>query len=434
MKTILIKIVILVNLFILPSIAMAEIEWLDKVLVLVEEDVILDSEFKRRLKTIKKQLLANDSTLPPEEAIKKQVMERLIMDHIQLQLANRAGIRISDAELNAALERVAEGSKTTVAVMKSQLELDGINFTLFRQDIRNEMLISRVRQGSVSRKVFVSEQEVDDILKIMEERGASNVQYRLRHLMVKIAESAGPNDIDRARERISNIRQRAIAGADFSQLVVAESDGSDALKGGDLGWRTVEQLPTLFAGSVSGMESGQLSEPIRSANGLHLLKLVEKKGDIDKQMINEVHYRHILIKESKVTTDAKAEAQLLSIRKEIVAGNTEFAEQAKVYSEDLGTASLGGDLGWAPPQVFNQLYNGKIDDLKDGELSAVFKGSTGWFIVERLGSRVTDQTEEMKRMRARRILQNRKFDEEQESWLREIREQAYVQVLGKKEE
>lgn len=430
MKTILMSTILLANLLLAPSMVSAEVKWLDKVIVLVEDDVILDSEFKRRLSTVKKQILANNSALPPEDALKKQVLENLILDQIQLQMADRAGIRVSDEELNAALSRIAEASKSTIAAMKQQLEKDGINFALFREDIRNEILISRVRQGTVSRKVFVSDQEVDDILKIMEDRGASSIQYHLRHLMVAIAESAGPNDVDKARAKIASITQRHKDGEAFAQLVIGESDGSDALKGGDLGWRTIDQLPTLFAGSVVNLEVGQLSEPIRSANGLHLLKLEEKKGGIDKQMVEEVKYRHILIEVSTVTNDEKAEAKLKAIRKEIMDGNTSFEEQAKVNSEDLSTASQGGDLGWAPPSAFQQIYGNNTTDLKDKEISQPFKGLNGWYIAERLGSRTTDQTEEVKRMRARQILQNRKFDEEQESWLREIREQAYVKIIN----
>ena len=429
MKNILIKTLLILVPIISHPVLLAEPEWLDKVIVLVEDDVITDSEFKRRLKTIKQQILASNAELPDEAALKKQVLERLILDQIQLQMASRSGIRISDEELNEALNRVAESNKSTIALMKAQLEAEGMNFTLFREDIRNEMLISRLRQGAVSRKIFVSDQEVDDILVLMEGQGASNIQYHLRHFMVGIPESAGPNDVDKARNKIKKIVQRFNAGENFSQLVVAESEGSDALTSGDLGWRTIEQLPTLFADSISQLEAGQLSEPIRSANGLHLLKMEEIKGGIEKQMVDEVNLRHILIKLSTVTTDAKAEAVLIQMRKDIVAGKTTFEQQAKVYSEDLGTASQGGDLGWAPAQAFEPLYHGKAAILAEGELSQPFKGAEGWYLVEKLGTRETDQTEEVKRMRARRILQNRKFDEEQESWVREIREQAFVKIL-----
>lgn len=409
--------------------SLAETKWLDKIIAKVDDDVILDSELNRRLETAKKQILANNGSLPPEDALKKQVLERLIMDQIQLQLAARAGIRISDEELNAALEQVAQSSQTTIEAMKQELESDGMNFTLFREDIRSEMMISRVRQGSVNQKVYVSEQEIDDILVLMEEQGASNTQYHLRHLMVRIPESAGPDDVDAARAKVQSIIERFNNGEDFTQLVITESDGSDALTGGDLGLRNAQTLPTLFLAPARNLEIGQLSDPIRSPNGLHLLKLENRQGGIEKQMVDEVNYRHIMIKVSTVMSDAKAEAKLLTIRKDILDGNASFDEQAKVHSEDLSSASSGGDLGWAAPQAFEQIYGTNVRELKDGEISQPFRGGEGWLLVEKLGTRKTDQTEEVKRLRARRILHNRKFDEEQESWLREIRESAYVDIL-----
>ncbi len=429
MKNKMSKVVLLVfGLIIYPAL-FAEPVWLDKVIVQVEEDVILDSELKRRMNTIKHQIKAGNNELPPDDVLKKQVLERLIMEQVQLQMASRAGVRVSDAELNAALDRIAEGNKISVSELKKNLEKDGMSFAIFREDIRNEIIISRVRQGYVNQKIFISEQEVDDILKLMEEQGASNIQYHLRHLMITIPESSGPKEVDAARTRMDAIIQRFKDGEDFTQLVIAESDGSDALKGGDLGFRTIEQLPQLFAGSINNLGTGQLSEPIRSANGLHLLKLEEKKGGISKQMVDEIHLRHILIKVSTITSDAKAEAILLQIRNEILDGSTTFEEQAKVTSEDLGTASQGGDLGWAQPRAFESLYGKLVNEIKEGELSQPIKGANGWYLVEKLGNRTTDQTEEIKRMRAQQILQSRKFDEEQETWLREIREQAYVKIL-----
>ncbi len=410
----------------------AELVWLDKVIVLVEDDVILDSEFKRKLMSVKQQIIRTNTELPSDEALKKQVLERLIMDQIQLQLASRAGVRISDAELNAALERVAESGQTSLSEMKRQLEIEGINYSIFREDVRNEMLISRVRQGTVSQSIFVSEQEIDDIIKLMDSHGETTTQYHLRHLMITISESASPNEVDEARAKMDSIIERFNNGEDFTQLIILTSDGANALKGGDLGWRTIEQLPTLFAGSVGGLSAGTISAPIRSPNGLHVLKLEEKKGGFETQLVAEVMYRQILIKLSTITTDNKAEARLIDIRKNIVEGTTDFAEQAKVYSEDLGTSANGGEMLWAPPSAYKNIYSGNTDELKDGEMSIPFKSGQGWYLVELMGSRTSDLTDEKKRERALRILQSRKFEEEQETWLREIREQAFVKILDKK--
>ncbi|MEL0066948.1 MAG: peptidylprolyl isomerase [Gammaproteobacteria bacterium] len=407
----------------------AEIKWLDKVVVLVEDDVILNSELERRTAAVKQQIQASGQTPPSDAAVKKQVLEQLVMESIQLQRARRAGVRISDEELNASIERIATGNNLTISQLSEQLESDGVKFPIFREDIRNEIMISRVRQGSVNQKVFVSEQEVDDVLKLIEEQGASSVQYKIRHMLIAIPESANADDIDDAREKAQSVRDRFDSGTDFIGMILAESDGSDALQGGDFGWRTIEQLPSLFTDSVAAMKKGQLSEAIRSPNGLHILYLEDRRGGVETQMVDEVNLKHILVEVNTITTDEKAEAQLLSIRREVDSGNTTFEEQAKVYSEDLSSASEGGDLGWAAPSAFQRLYGNAVDDLQDGQMSQPFKAGAGWYLVKRVGSRQTDQTEEFKRNRARQILFRRKFDEEQEAWMREIREQAYVKIL-----
>lgn len=432
MKNSLIKVFIMTSILMLQSVIFAELKWIDKVAVIVEEDVILESEIARRLRTVKTQILAKNETLPNEEALKKQVIERLIMDQLQLQQASRSGVRVSDAELNVALERAAEANNLTVAIMKQQLEAEGINYGLFRGDIRDEMLIARVRRGMVSRKVFVSEQEVDDILYIMEERGASNIEYHLRHLMLTISETAAPDAVEAVQTKMANIIERFKAGENFAELVVAESQGSDALEGGDLGWKKLDNLPTLFANSISSLDQGQISDPIRSSNGMHLLMLEEKKGDIEKQMLSESNYRHIQINLSAITSDAKAEAKLIAMKKAIETEKTDFTEQAKVNSEDLSSASEGGDLGWASKDAFKSVYGNNVEDLKKGKITEPFKSGNAWYIVELLGTRITDQTEDVKRMQARRLLQNRKYEEEEESWLREIREEAYVKMIDKK--
>jgi peptidyl-prolyl cis-trans isomerase SurA len=434
MKNSLIKILLITSIIMLQSVIFAELKWLDKVSVIVEDDVILESEIQRRLKTVQSQLLAKDEKLPNEEALLKQVVERLIMDQLQLQEASRAGIRVSDVELNAALQTAAEANNATVILMKEQLESEGMNYELFRNDIRDEMLIARVRRGVVSRKVFVSEQEVDDILHIMEERGALNIEYHVRHLMLAVSETAAPEVVADVQAKIDKIIERFQAGEDFVELVVAESQGSDAISGGDLGWKKVEQLPTLFGNSVPSLDVGQLSTPIRSSNGMHLLMLEEKRGDTAKQMLSEVNYWHIQINVSAITSNEKAEAKLLAMKKIIEAETSSFEEQAKVNSEDLSTASEGGDLGWATKEAFKSLYGNNVEDLKEGVISQPFNTGTSWYIVKQMGTRITDQTDDVKRMQAKRLLQNRKYQEEEESWLREIREQAYVKMIKKKAE
>ncbi len=408
---------------------MAEVKWLDRVSVLVDDDVILYSELQREVTSITQQIEASGQSVPDQKSLRKQVLERLIMESIQLQRARRAGVRVTDEELTAAINRIAESNNMTIEQLRTQIESDGIKFPIFREDIRNEIMVARVRQGSVRQKVFVSDQEVEDILKLMEEQGASSVEYKLRHMLIAISESASSNEIENARDKAEDVRRRFNEGTDFVSMILSESDGSDALNGGDFGWRTIAQLPSLFTDSVAAMRKGQLSEAIRSPNGLHLLYLEDRRGGVETQMVDEVNYSHIMIKVSTITTDAQAEAKLLTIRDEILAGDTTFEDQAKVNSEDLTSSGKGGDLGWADPRAFEPLYGNQVDGLADGDISMPIKGPDGWYLVKRNGSRRTDQTEEYKRNRAHQVLFNRKFDEEQESWLREIREQAYVKIL-----
>ena len=407
----------------------ADVKWLDRVSVLVDDDVILFSEIERRVSAVRQQIESSGQAVPDEKALRLQVLERLVMESIQLQRARRAGVRVSDEELTASIQRIAEGNGMTVEQLRTQIETDGIQFPIFREDIRKEIMIGRVRQGSVRQQVFVSDQEIEDVLKLMEEQGASSIEYKLRHMLIAIPESADADEIDDARDKAEDVKRRFSEGTDFVAMILSESDGNDALNGGDFGWRTIEQLPSLFTDSVAAMTKGQLSEAIRSPNGLHLLYLEDRRGGVETQMVDEVNYAHIMIKVSTITSDDQAEARLLAIREEIVSGETTFEDQAKVYSEDLTSASKGGDLGWADPSAFEPLYGNQVDDLTDGAMSEPFKGTAGWYLVKRNGSRRTDQTDEYKRNRAHMVLFNRKFDEEQESWLREIREQAYVKIL-----
>ena len=424
-----VKHVIIIGILSLSASVLADVKWLDRVSVLVDDDVILFSEIERRVNAVRQQIQASGQAVPDEKSLRKQVLERLVMESIQMQRAQRAGVRVSDEELTASIARIAEGNNMTVEELRTQIETDGIKFPIFREDIRKEIMIGRVRQGSVRQQVFVSDQEVEDVLKLMEEQGASSIQYKLRHMLIAIPESADANEIDDARDKAEDVKRRFSEGTDFVAMILSESDGSDALNGGDFGWRTIEQLPSLFTDSVAAMTKGQLSEAIRSPNGLHILYLEDRRGGVETQMVDEVNYAHIMVKVSTITTDDQAEARLLAIRNEIVSGETTFEEQAKVFSEDLTSASKGGDLGWADPRAFEQLYGDQVDDLVDGDISQPIKGPAGWYLVKRSGSRRTDQTEEFKRNRARQVLFNRKFDEEQESWMREIREQAYVKIL-----
>jgi peptidyl-prolyl cis-trans isomerase SurA len=408
--------------------ASAEAVVFDRVIVIVNDDVILHSELERRLEAVRAQIRKQGMELPDDKVLREQVLERMILDSIQLQMAERIGIRVSDTELNATIANIASKNGMTLEQFKKKLESEGESFALFREDLRHEIMISRLRQAKVGRRVYISDQEVDDMVRLMEEQGANNVQYRLGHILVAIPETATPDTVKAAREKAANIVRQLKEGADFAKLAIAYSDAQDALQGGDMGWKTINELPTLFAPVAQQLEPGQVADPIRSGSGLHILKLLDKKGGENKTMVRQVKARHILIKPSAILSDEQAKMKLEEIRSQILAG-AKFEDLAKEYSEDLGSASQGGDLGWASPDIFTPKFKEMVESLPVGEISKPFRSQFGWHIVQVEGWREADQTEEAKRDRARRILFQRKFEEEVSNWLRQIRAEAYVKML-----
>ncbi len=406
----------------------AEVKIFDRIVAIVNDDVILHSELERSLDSFKQQLLKSGAEFPDEIIFRKQVLERLISDNLQLQMARRAGVRVSDGELNATVTKIAEAANKTIEEFKIQLESEGDNYTLFREDLRQEIMISRVRQGQVGRRVFISDQEVQNLVDLMSEQGQSNSKYHLGHILISIPETATATEVSEARSKAEKIVSKLRQGADFSKLAITESDGQNALSGGDFGWKSLAELPSLFAGTAKSLKVGEISEPLRSAGGLHILKLHEVRGVEQQKLVNQVNSRHILIKTSKIMTDSQAKQLLSELRDKVLAGE-DFEVLAKKYSEDLGSGSLGGNLDWSDPNIFTPKFKDVLLNLKQDEISQPFRSQFGWHIVQLLGTRVSDETEAARKESARRILFGRKFDEEVNNWLREIRTEAYVKIL-----
>jgi len=406
----------------------AEVKLFDSIVALVDDDVILNSELNRKIKGFKARLKEKGTKLPDEKTFKKQVLERLIVDDIQYQLAVRSGVRVSDPELNATVAKIAKNANKSLDELKETIESEGDNYTFFREDLRREIMISRVRQAQVSRKIYISPQEVDSMVQLMNDQSNNNIQYHIGHIMIAIPESSTPQEIKTARAKAQKVLKELRGGEDFSKIAISNSDAQDALQGGDFGWRSITQLPSLFTGPVSNMKVGDLTEPLRSASGLHILKLLGKKGGEKQTLVNQVKARHILIKTSKITSEAQAQQLLKKLYKQIKEG-ADFAELAKKYSEDLGSGSRGGLLDWADPQIYAPKFREALANLKINEVSLPFRSQFGWHIVKLLGRRVADETKKEKINKARRLLFNRKFDEAVTSWLREIRSEAYVKIL-----
>lgn len=402
---------------------------IDGVIAVVNDDVILQSELERRVSTIETQLKQKGTSLPDAEVLKKQVLERLIVDSIQLQMAERAGVRISDEQLNSIVGKMAAENNMSRDTFRANLKQSGINYNLFLADLRNEMMINQARQAQVARRIFVSEQEINELVKLIDEQGAEQKQFHLGHIMVAVPESAQRAEIDEAREKAERIVKKLRGGANFAKTAIADSDGQDSLSGGDFGWKTINQMPTLFVGAVKQLSKNQISEPIRSPSGFHILKLIDSRGD-QRHIVSQTKSRHILLQPSAIMSEKEAKEKLNELRSEILKG-ADFAELAKKHSEDLGSANNGGDLGWNNSDVFAPEFRDTLQKLKKNEISRPFRTEFGWHIVQLQDQRTDDQTLEMKKMRATRILQNRKFNEEVETWMREIRERAYVKIIDK---
>ncbi len=414
---------LLLSLYLLP--ASARIEELNRVVAVVNDDVITLLELERRVRTIEKQLLQSNTPLPPHQVLQKQVLERLIVEQLQLARAKMSGIRVNDEALNKVISNIAAKNNLSLEQFRTVLEGDGIDFAGFREQIRDEVIITRLRTRLVNNRVSISEQEIDAYLATRGDTGDKNVQYRLSHILVAVPEAASPEQVQAARARAQKILERLKEGGDFTQMAISESDGQQALKGGDLGWRRSEELPTLFADSVVNMAPGELSPLIRSTSGFHILKVEQKRGG-ERHITRQTHARHILIRTNAIVSDTDARNQLRRLRERISNGE-DFARLARIHSEDPGSGAKGGDLGWASPGQFVAAFEETMNRLQIGEISEPFKSQFGWHIMQVLERRNQDETEQFNRNRARQVLRQRKIEEETELWLRRLRDEAYVE-------
>ena len=411
------------------SLTLRATEAIDEAVALVDDDVVLRSELDRRLASVRKDLQARNVRLPADNVLRQQVLERLITDNVQLQMAKRAGVRVADQELAQIVANIAKENGLSPEQFRLKLASEGISYELFREDLRNEVLISRVRQGAVGRRIFISEQEVQAMMETIAAEGENRTEYHLGHILLPISESASTDDVRDVSARAQQLVEKLRAGADFAELAIANSAGQEALQGGDFGWKTANQLPSLFATAAKSLKPGEISEPLRSGSGLHILKLFDSRGN-ERVMVQQTKARHILVKPSTILTEEEAEQKIRELLTKLKAG-ADFAELAKQHSDDPGSANLGGDLGWANPGSFVPVFEQAMNELQPGQISEPFRSEFGWHVMQVLERRDDDQTEERKRQQAYRFLHSRKYDEEVEAWVREIRDQAFIKVLEK---
>ncbi len=406
--------------------ASAQLEILDKVVAVVDEDVVLESEVQRRLATIYNQIKQSGTQPPPQNILVQQVLERLISERLQLNMGYNAGIRITDTELNDAMARIATGNQLTMEQYIEQIHASGSTLANVRDEIRDEMILMRVQQGQVMRRIRISNQELDNFLNSEEGRFMTSPDVNVGHILLPVPSGKSSDEVNAILQRAQSLLSEAQNGTDFRQLAIANSADQTALQGGDLGWRKMAQLPGVFIEAVEKLDIGQISDPIRSDAGYHLIKLYERRGG-GEQLIEQHFARHILIKPNEIRDEATAVSQLNELRERIKEGE-DFALLAKEFSEDPGSALNGGELGWSTPGMFVPEFEQTMGSIELNEVSAPFLSQFGWHILQVTERRKQDFSENITRNRAQNLLRQRKYEEELQVWLQEIRDEAFVEV------
>jgi peptidyl-prolyl cis-trans isomerase SurA len=401
-------------------------ELLNHIVASVNDDVVLASELEKREDMVISQLQQQQAQLPKREALRKQVLDRLILENLQLQMADRSGIRIDDEALNNNLRKMAGQNKMSLSEFREVLEQDGYDYVSFREQFRNQIIINRVRQQMVESRIEVSEQEVDNLLATESTFSNQNRDYHLAHILVSIPEAASPEQVQAAKTRAQDILARLRGGADFGQVATAESDGQQALEGGDLGWRKSSQLPSIFTDIVVELKSGDISDPIRSPSGFHIIKLVETRGGEERHLIKQTRARHILLRPDALVSEQQIKTRIAQLRERIAQGE-DFATLARAHSQDPGSGSNGGDLGWVTPGQMVPEFEQVMNELAPGDVSEPAKSRFGWHLIQVQERREQDDTEEHRRNSARESIRQRKTEEELQIWLRRLRDESYVE-------
>lgn len=398
---------------------------LDSVVAVVNDDVITRYELDEHTRMVVRQLQKQRTPLPSPEALERQILERMIADMLQAQYARESGVRVDDSQVDAAISRIAQQNKfPAIAEFRARLEADGMDFNKFREEIRTEMISTRLREREVDSKLVISDSEVDNYLANKQKMGGAGGEFHLAHILVVVPEQASAERIQAARDRAEQALKQLKSGADFAQVAAGVSDARDALKGGDLGWRPNDSIPPLFLNELQKMQPGQVSDVLRSPSGFHIIKLVEKRSGNAPVVITQTHARHILIKTSEIVSENEAKALLMEIKQRIEAG-ADFAEQAKRYSQD-GSAQQGGDLDWLSPGQTVSEFEGAMNKLQPGMIGAV-QTQFGWHLIQVLERRNTDVSEQQKRQQARISIATFKSDELYQDWLRQLRDRAFIE-------
>lgn len=411
------------------TVAMAAPQLLNKVAAVVNNGVVLESDVDGLMRSVKLNAQAARQQLPDDRTLRNQIIERLIMDTIILQTGQKMGLQISDEQLNQAIQNIARQNNMSLETLRQRLAADGMDYATYRDQIRKEIMISEVRNNEVRRRVTILPQEVDLLARQLANQNSQNTELNLSHILIPLAENPSQAQVDEAEKLANKIAEEARNGADFGRLAVTYSADPQALKGGAMGWSRLQELPSLFATALTTAKKGSIVGPLRSGVGFHILRVNELRGQHAPVSVTEVHARHILMRVTPLQDDQQTRAKLDEIRSQIQNGTLTFAAAARRYSQDPGSAPKGGDLGWSMPEMYDPAFREALLQLPKGQISQPVRSAYGWHLIELLGTRQTDRTDMAQKDQAWRLLFNRKFAEETQTWMQELRAGAYVKIL-----
>jgi peptidyl-prolyl cis-trans isomerase SurA len=414
----------LATAFITATALQANTEVIDQVVAIVDDDIIMASELRERVAAVTENLKSRDVQMPPEDTLIRETLDRLILENIQLQKGTRVGVRISDAQLNSAMQRIAGQNRMDLDQFRQALEQEGQSYVAMREQVRREMIIQRVQGGNVNQRIQITDKEVDNFLATPEGQKLTQPEYHIAHALLAISPDASDAEVAAAQAYVDKMVQRIRAGESFEQ-VMSSTSGQYTFSGGDLGWRKLDDLPSLFSNVAPSLAAGQTADPIRSDSGFHIIYMAEKRGG--EQMVAQTEVRHILIKPSEIMTDDQARELVIQLKDRAIAGE-DFSELAREYSEDIGSAQEGGELGWTSPGQMVPEFDAAMKKTAIDEISDPVRTQFGWHILQVEGRRENDMTNEATRAKAMDYLHNRKYQEELDAWLRQIRDEAFVDI------
>ncbi len=402
-------------------------EVLGKIAAVVEDDVILEQELNQEVSTIEQRIQASKTQMPPESILRKQVLEKMIIDRLQRQLAEKAGITVTEEMLNNSAADIAQRNNMTLEQFRAELEHQGMTYKGFLDNMRNEIIINQLRSREIGGRIKVTDREVDHYLETQGKVGEEAAQYHLGHILIAVKEAASASEIQKAQSKADNLVKKLRAGQDFSQAAMSESEDDNALKGGDLGWRTANDIPTLFADKVSQMRAGEVADAVRSPSGFHIIKMLEIKG-FDNHIITKTKVRHILIKTNELIDDEEAKKRLQALKVRIADGD-DFASLARAHSDDKGSALKGGSLDWVSPGDLVKPFEEAMTKLDINQISDPIQTQFGWHLIQVLDRENKDDSLEHKKNLVRDAIRKRKIEEETELWMRRLRDEAYVEII-----